>query len=128
VPLLVLGAVALFIMRRRKQGKGSQPPPRPPVQEMAEHYKTQPASPALRPTSDGALYNPYVRSPFFPFHSFRVGDLPLRWFVIQNPGDPTTFPPQVADGHSSMTYLNPLSPHAQGQGQGQGRYSGAPEI
>jgi hypothetical protein len=123
VPLLVLGAVGLFIMRRRNQGKGNQPLPPPPVEEVSEYYKAQPAPPALK--SGGARHNPYyVRSPFFPFHSFRVGDLLLRRFVIQNPEDPTTFPPQVADGHSSLTYLNPPSLRAQGQGQ----YSGVPEI
>ena len=123
--LAALAAVAFFIIRRRKQGRGNQPPPPPPTQEVPEYYKVQPTSPILRPTSGNTSYSHYyVRSPSFR-PSASVAYL-YNASSTQNPEDPTTFPPQIGDGQSSLTYLNPLSqgPH----GQAPGRYSGVPEI
>ena len=62
------------------------------------------------------------------FHFFRgCGLRSSPTLSLQDPNDPTTFPPPVSDGQSSLTYLTTVSPGG-AQGQGQGRYSGIPEI
>ena len=132
MPLIILSVVAFFFFQRRNKGGENQPPPPPLTQEASEYYKVQPASPVFNPANANLQRTSYyVRSPFFIFTlSVLVAYLYDASF-IQNPNDPTTFPPQMGDGQSSLTYITPLSPqgpHGQGQGQGQGRYSGIPEI
>lgn len=43
-------------------------------------------------------------------------------FFFQNPEDPTTFPPPISDGQSSVTYTNPTGQN------GPGWYGGMPEL
>jgi len=99
VLLIILAVVAFIFIRRQKQSGNNQPPQTPVI---SEYYKGQQTSPMLSPTTPIPPYSPYY-----------------------NPEDPMTYPPPVGDGHSSMTYVTPLSAHGT---HGQGRFSGAPEL
>jgi len=121
--VVVLSAIAIIVgicVRRRNRGRGNQTPPQPlPVQDTSEYYKVQPTSPA---TPNLPYSTPVSPKPFFPVPTSPNPPFNAAYY---NPEDPTTFPPPIGDGQSSVTYTNTLSAHGPG---GPGRYGGMPEL
>ncbi|KAF9790681.1 hypothetical protein BJ322DRAFT_406973 [Thelephora terrestris] len=143
VVLIVCAVVAGIIISRRGRSRQNQRPPLQPLppQETAEYQKVQPMSPMLSPGAPNLPYNtptspglPYTTStsPGIPYNAPPNQNPPYNPHAgmnpptaYYNPEDPTTFPPPMGDGQSSVTYTNATTPHGP---NGPGWYGGMPEL
>lgn len=90
-----------------------------PPQDMPYNPATGPTLPYNAPTSPGLPFNASP-PPNVSYNAPPTQNPPTGYY---NPEDPTTFPPPMGDGQSSVTYTNTSTGAA-----GPNRYGGMPEL